>query len=422
MSLRSFFWLKNKILDTSLENDKIQMYFSKMERCFIMSPRTIPFSFEGKVAAVGVLEQNGKLYMDANTLWEMSGSDVNKDVLSYLCLDNTKALILECFFVDRGIDIHSTSQRASFLKMIGELLDHPMAQQNIAFDMAETDIALSTMSVDMTRNQPMISSKLADEIRAFLSEFQLKRLNPKVESLFVVSTPEDSSGVFLESKIFLDYAMYLSAQLKLHIVSIFQDYAWLEGLRGFDKVEAMLEKAGDVLQEHHTDQTSNRVQRDEVDSRLLLTMKKKTLREKLEDILPPSFYTEDFFFEDVENVLDHAVYEHLFKQSKQKLMSYIDTDTFIDTPHMFLSQDALDVLNRLESEILFYVSQHVNANKKVTKSDLREKIKSFADDLSTKLFRVSSKISLLEFIDKKGNKILVELRKDFSARKKSIKP
>jgi len=388
-----------------------------------MSTRTIPFSFEGKVAAVGVLEQNGKLYMDANTLWEMSGSDVNKDVINYLCLDNTKALILECFFVDRGIDIHSTSQRASFLKMIGELLDHPMAQQNVAFEMLDTELAIGTGSaVDLKRDHPMISNKLADEIRIFLSEFQLKRLNTKVESLFVLSPNDNPNGIFLESKIFLDYAMFLSAQLKLHIVSIFQDYAWLEGLRGFDKVEAMLEKAGDVLQEHHTDQTSNRVQRDEVDSRLLLTMKKKTLREKLEDILPPSFYTEDFFFEDIENVLDSAVYEHLFKQNKQKLMAYIDTDTFIDTPHMFLSQDALDVLNRLESEILFYVSQHISANKKVTKSDLREKIKAFAEDLSSKLFRVASKISLLEFIDRKGHRALVELRKDFSARKKVIKP
>lgn len=387
-----------------------------------MSTRTIPFSFEGKVAAVGVLEQNGKLYMDANTLWEMSGSDVNKDVLSYLCLDNTKALILECFFVDRGIDIHSTSQRASFLKMIGELLDYPIAQQNIPFEISDMDLAVSTNTLDMKRENHSISSKLADEIRAFLSEFQLKRLNPKVESLFVVSQNDNPNSVFLESKVFLDYAMFLSAQLKLHIVSIFQDYAWLEGLRGFDKVEAMLEKAGDVLQEHHTDQTLNKVQRDEVDSRLLLTMKKKTLREKLEDILPPSFYTEDFFFEDIENVLDSAVYEHLFKQSKQKLMSYIDVDTFIDTPHMFLSQDALDVLNRLESEILFYVSQHVSANKRLTKSDLREKIKTFAEDLSSKLFRVANKISLLEFIDRKMNKVLVELRKDFSARKKYIKP
>jgi len=103
-------------------------------------------------------------------------------------------------------------------------------------------------------------------------------------------------------------------------------------------------------------------------------------------------------------------------------MAYIDTDTFIDTPHMFLSQDALDVLNRLESEILFYVSQHISANKKVTKSDLREKIKAFAEDLSSKLFRVASKISLLEFIDRKGHRALVELRKDFSARKKVIKP
>ncbi len=391
-----------------------------MERCF-MSTRTIPFSFEGKVAAVGVLEQNGKLYMDANTLWEMSGSDVNKDVLSYLCLDNTKALILECFFVDRGIDIHSTSQRSSFVKMIGELLDNPIAQQNIPFEMMGAELSMSTSTLDVKREHPMISSKLAEEIRTFLSEFQLKRLNPKVESLFVVESSENPNQMFLESKVFLDYAMFLSAQLKLHIVSIFQDYAWLEGLRGFDKVEAMLEKAGDVLQEHHIDQTLNKVQRDEVDSRLLLTMKKKTIREKLEDILPPSFYTEDFFFEDIENVLDSAVYEHLFKQTKQKLMGYIDTDTFIDTPHMFLSQDALDVLNRLESEILFYVSQHINANKQLTKSDLRSKIKAFAEDLASKLFRVSNKISLLEFLDRKGNKVVVELRNDFSARKKIIK-
>lgn len=103
-----------------------------------------------------------------------------------------------------------------------------------------------------------------DAVRTYLSSTNKKSLPPEILEPFVHTKKGRGGATYLSEDLFLDYAMYLSAQIKSVVIEVFKKYGWVENLPQDKKSDALLAMSLNEEIKHVSEQYPTRVEAENI--------------------------------------------------------------------------------------------------------------------------------------------------------------
>ncbi len=365
--------------------------------------KTIPFSFNGISSSIDIIEKDSRIYFDANAIWEMNEMKDSLHFEKFLEQPTTKQLILE-----------------TYNKLSPKYKSKLHINANSKSVLNKNIYSITPPNID-----------IYDNFNAYHVEMdsETNEIDSAIMDFFVIRFHDTKNQVFFDGVLFMEYAMFLSPKLKSHVIDVFQRFGWIDGLYGEEKINMIIGLAGHEMQEQQKLSKGNQILPENIDRNLISIIKKKILKEQIEDLFIETQYEIDPYaqielLDDFYKIMNETIFEKIFKYKKSVVLKSINLYNNDGYPNQYLSRDALDILNIVEAEILFFIGQYCNAKIKLTKENLMTIINECCDDVSKKVFRVSSQIN---FLNKNIDSSLTNssnwiLTSDFSIIDESIYP
>ncbi len=353
-------------------------------------------SYGGKDANIDIIYRDGQKFFNASPLYQtFNTGKASERITQFLLNDATREFIL---------------QKCSELTVDGEKPKEIKDLLNV------TDSNILNM----------------DSVRHYLSSTNKKSLPPEILEIFVYTKKGRGGATYLSEALFVDYAMYLSAQIKSVVIETFRKYGWVETLSQEKKSDALLamslnEEMKNLEEQYPTrhSKTTNLTQilvdenttfeiDDDVNSnemvsqasakiRSVARMQGKLTTEMVKELLFQIVSNEKRVFESKSSkqayisqyyiLLFDTMYIALFNHRAGEMRILVEQES--GTPRDALTATCLLAVQSAESNIIRELYQVMNSKKVLTRKILMDLVVECCDQPATDLFKYSKEIDFL---------------------------
>ena len=351
-------------------------------------------SYGGKDANIDVIYRDGQKLLNATKLNQIFGSGKESErVNQFLLKDSTREFILQKY-----IELTVNGEKP---KEIKDLLN----------------------GYDVT-----ILNR--DAIQQHLSNTHRKNLPPEVLEPFVYTKKGRGGATYLYEDIFLDYAMYLSPQIKSVVIEVFRKYGWVEFLPQEKRSDALLEL---TIQEEMKSVPDSQValktdaqpkaKRNIATARVEGKVTTNLLKSRLANVMGLSSSLEDQqTLASYYNLMFETIYHCLFKHNSKKMLGHIEKT--LGTPRDYMTEECLSAIAIVEAELKMELLQRFNQGHRLTQESLITLTRECSEKPAKNLFKYQNEIDFL-FAEIKQDKntvkcIDVALNSQYDTDKKEV--
>jgi hypothetical protein len=351
-------------------------------------------SYGGKDANIDVIYRDGHKFYNATKLNQAFGTGKDSErVNPFLLKDATRAFILQKYTELKGIEEKTKEIKGLQKGSVGTFLD-------------------------------------MDAVRSYLSNTHKESLPSEIVEPFVISKKGRGGATYLLEDLFLDYAMYLSPQIKSVVIEVFRKYGWVEFLPQEKRSDALLELTIQEEMKNVPDSQTilkndahPKAKRNIATARVEGKVTTNLLTSRLANVMGLSSSVEDQqTLASYCNLMFGTIYQCLFKHNAKKMLGHIEKTS--GTPRDYMTEECLSAIAIVEAELKMELLQRFNQGHRLTQEALITLTKECSEKPAKNLFKYQNEIDFL-FAEIKQDKntvkcIDVALNSQYDTDKKEV--